>query len=241
MAKKAGTNVMVAERPQSVRGQLRRGMSIITPIDEIPTHGGGGAAYFLRPDGATIADILTVYPNGSQGEKKFSENSEYYISRQKAKGFEYVGSSLTPQAVKRIVEILASNREDEMLFLKEEIADADLALKNSDRPEVRDQQRRRKGQLTARLERVSAELDGDKLTAELEEIARAQRLAKVDPNILAVMREMVGDLNQKFITHFQKRLESGDGQTVLRTNDVFDQAMNAGRDSLEVKLQRAAQ
>lgn len=192
--------------PRSERGRRRRVATEVTPVQEIRWRSpgvNGPWAYYLRKDGATIRDALILYPNGaklpqSEDEKgRYSRNADYYQLRQARKGLEYLGPSLTPDAVKRLVETIAANRDDEALDLEDQIAECEYTIKNTDRPEMRDHQRKRKEQLTRRLEFVTRELDAEELSNELNDIARAQRLARVDPKILDVMKEMIGEVNER--------------------------------------------
>ena len=204
----------------SERGRRIRGEAILRPIDQVPVVPGGdryettGAwAYYIRLDGATITDALTCYPNGGIPDidnvslrNRYGTNAEYYRERQRRRGLEFIGSKLTEQGMARLVEVLESNRDDEILFLEEEIADARDVAKSSDLPDVRNQAKRRVLQLTRRLETIRQGFDPDELLAELNEIARAQQLAKVDPNVLRVMRSMIGESNDRMlekIAHFQ--------------------------------------
>ncbi len=202
---------------RSRRGLARRGMGgqALTPLEQIPARPGGttGAwAYYVRPEGATIRDALICYPNGARlpaSEDKrgaYSENAEYYQARMKRKGIEYIGATLTADGIRRLVEVLGQNQEDEALDLREQIQMCDYDIQNTDSPETRDAQRKRKLQLGRRLEYVETPLDADALILELEEISRAQRMANLDPQILAVMREMVGAETARFtllLEHFQ--------------------------------------
>lgn len=212
---------MTTQAPrQSARGRRIRDEQVLTPLDQIQRPPGndqvdatGAWAYYLRLDGATIGEALVLYPNGGYPDiddvrmrERYGANAEYYRQRQRRRGLEYVGQQLNEQAMKRLVEILAENREDEVLFLQEEIADAKDLAKSSDLPAVRDQAKRRVRQLTRRLEMIEAGFDPDALLGELNDIARAQQLAKVDPNVLRVMRSMIGEVNEKMaasIAHFQ--------------------------------------
>jgi len=214
--------VAEAERPQASQRRRRRGEQVLTPMEQIPQPPGqaagvehtGAWAYYMRDTGATITDVLTIYPKGGIPDladvrlrDRYSENAEYYRRRQARRGLEYVGQKLTEASMKRLVEIMASNREDEELFLREEIADAKDVAISSDLPDVRNQAKRRINQLERRLEMLLAPFDPDALLTELNEIARAQQLAKVDPNVLRVMRSMIGEVNEKMearISYFQK-------------------------------------
>lgn len=228
--------------PRSERGRRRRqtGASQLTPLQEIRWRSpgvNGPWAYYLRPDGATIRDALILYPNGAQlprseDEKgRYSENAEYYQRRQARKGFQYLGPTLTPEGVRLLIETISRNREDEVLDLEDQIGECDYTIQNSDRPEVRDNQRKRRDQLRARLERVSQELDAEALSAELTEIARAQRLARVDPKVLEVMREMVGEVNDRLMNTIAQ--VSNRGRSPVGVDMGEDPAMHQGKAHIE--------
>lgn len=218
-------------QPRSVRGQRRRqrDMQVLAPIDQIrgrPADITGAWAYYINPEGATIRDALILYPNGAQLSRqedprgKFSENAAYYQQRQARKGLEYIGPTLTESGVRRLVEVLQANKDDEILDLEDQIAECESDIANSDRPEVRDGQRRRRAQLTKRLETVRRGFDPDALIAELNQIAQAQRLARVDPNVLAVMREMTSSLDAKLadmVSRFQSTATGPDSNDAVWT------------------------
>src|SRR3990167_3902005 len=181
--------VQVSERRRRIRDE-----AILRPIDQIERPPGGNGvdatgawAYYIRADGATIGEALVLYPNGGipdmdvqRMRARYGANAEYYRERQRRRGLEYVGQHLTESGMKRLVEVLESNREEEDLFLQEEIADARDMLKTADIPEVRNQARRRVRQLERRLEMIRTPFDPDELLTELNDIARAEQLAKID-------------------------------------------------------------
>ena len=217
------------------RALARRGSTkTLTAIEQIRPYNPNSVpdksagAYYLRPDGATIADALIWYPNGAVHDReydpkgKYSENASYYQERQRRKGFEYVGPMLTVAGATRLVQILEANRDAEIERLEDEIALAEHTIQNTDRPEVRDQQRKRRGQFLARLERVKAPFDPDALVAQLTEIANAQEMASVPPQVMRVMRRMLGAQNDALIARFTRK--AGVGQE--------DEAMFAGVDSI---------
>ena len=217
------TESVVAEagRPRSKKGKQAYEGNIVRPIDEIPIMGGGTAvevtgswAYFLRPDGATISEVLTLYPNGGipdiadeRMKVRYGANASYYRERQAAKGFTYIGQTLNENAVRQIVKVLANNREDEILFCEDELANCEHVIASSDVPEVRDQARKRRGAFQRRLDTMRQPLDAEALISELNDIARAQMLASVDPNVMRVMKAMIGEVNDNvasLVSRFQK-------------------------------------
>lgn len=206
--------------PRSRRGRGLYQETVLTPLQQIPVmpsqtagYSAGAWAYYLRPDGETISDILILLPNGgipdiddSRKKDRLSTNASYYQLRQSKKGFEYIGQVLTEPGVRRLVEIMAANREDAILFCEDEIVNARFASKNSDRPEIRDRERKRAEQFERRLTYLQQPIDPEALVAELKEIARAQMLANVDPNVLRVMKSMLGEVNERMeaaLEHFQ--------------------------------------
>ena len=209
----------VAER-QSERGRQLRNEAILRPIDQIRQIPGGNGvdatgawAYYIRTDGATIRDALILCPNGGIPEMdnerlrmRYGTYAEYYRQRQARKGFEYIGPHLREDGVRRLLQVMEANREDESLFLEEEITDAKDLIKNSDLPEVRNQAKRRVRQLERRLETIRQGFDPDELANELNDIARAQQLAQVPPAVLRVMRSMIGEVNDRVaaqVEHFR--------------------------------------
>ena len=217
-----GGGVAVAERPRSIRGRRMREGDVLTPLEQIrmqPAGNTGAWGYYLRPDGATIRDALVISPNGGVPDldnarlrARYGTNASEYRARAEAKGFEFIGSKLTPEGVRRLIQVMANNREDEMLYCQELIEECDDVLSNSDRPEIRDQARKRKGQLQKRIDTILEPFDADKLLGELDEIARAQMLANVDPNILRVIRSMVGEVNEsmaKAVERFTRGKQTG--------------------------------
>lgn len=226
----AAAPVAVAERPdgpRSERGRRRasRDMQMLSPLEQIrarPAPTTGPWAYYLRLDGATIRDALILYPNGAKlpqsedARGRYSENADYYQARQRAKGLEYIGPVLTAPGVKRLIEVLEANKSDEILDLEDQIAACDNDIKNSDRPDWRDNQRKRKAKLQRRLDHVRMPLNAEEMTTELNEIARAQRLSRVAPETLAVMREMMGEQDQKFqraLDRFKSTGSAPDGES----------------------------
>lgn len=176
----------------------------------------GPWAYYLRPDGITISSALIRYPNGGvlprneDPRGRYSENAQYYQQRNARKGFIYVGTTLTTEGAHRLVEILARNRPDAVERLKDEIAECEVF--QSDIPERRQQMRRRREQLLLVLSRVEQPFNPDNLVAELAEIARAQRMAKVSPETLAVMREMLASQGQAFDAKFAEMVKHFEGK-----------------------------
>lgn len=202
----------------------------------------GGWCYYIRPDGATIRDALILYPNGGvpdiddqRMKARYGTNSDYYKARQERKGLEYIGPSLTEGGIQRLVQVLERNREDEILFMEDEIADAQDVAKTSDLPDVRNQAKRRVRQLTRRLELLKQPLDADAMEAELKDIARAQSLARVDPNVLRTMRAMLGELDEKLtakIAFFQQGKSAGDGSVKLSATGATNGSEFEGKDNL---------
>ena len=216
------SSVAVMEKPaeeprRSLRGQRRYTEADLTPLEQIrmqPMNITGAWAYYLRPEGATIREALITYPNGGvpdlddkRLQAKYGTNAEYFRERQRQKGFTYLGQTLNEQAMKLLVDTLARNRGDYMLFLEEEIASCEYNRLNNDSQREREIAAKRKAQYKRLLDQARQPFDPDALLAELNDIARAQMLANVDPKVLRVMRAMIGEVNEKMaglVTHFQR-------------------------------------
>ena len=223
-------SVMVAEKPaqddrlERARTRVRcRQTATLTPLEQIRPYNPNSipdksaGAYYLRPDGATIGDALIWYPNGAQHDReydpqgKYSENAAYYQERQRRKGFEYVGPVLTEAGIARLIEILEKNKDAEVERLEDEILIAEDAAKTSDRPEVRDQQRKRRGQLAKRLVLVNTGIsDPEGLIRQLREIANAQEMASIPAQVMRVMRRMLGQQNDALIARFTRAGHQGE-------------------------------
>lgn len=237
---------------KSERGRRLRDEAVLRPIDQIRQIPGGNGvdatgawAYYLRPDGATIRDALILAPNGGIPEmdnerlrQRYGMNAEHYRNKAARKGFEYIGPHLREEGVRRLLQILETNREDEILFLTEELEDARDTIKNSDRPEVRDQAKRRVRQLERRIETIEQGFDPDELASELNEIARAQQMAQVPPAVMRVMRSMIGESNERLaskIEHFQTGKAVAASAPGRLSRDGSDKGDGfTGKDSLEL-------
>lgn len=223
------------ESRRSMRGQRQRGEEAPGAMEQIrmvPSGVTGGWCYYLRPDGATIREALVISPNGgvpdledSKMRARYGANASEYRSIAQGKGFIPLGPVLTPQAVRQLVEVLADNREDTLLFCEEEIEKATGVLETAHVPAVKDQAGRRIGQFQKMRDTMLAPFDADALLEELNEIAQAQRLASVDPNVLRVMREMVGEVNDK-LAGMVSRFSAGKN-TTSRTTGVGDDGLGA--------------
>lgn len=220
---------------QSKRGFERRGFTthVATPMEQVrPRPGGltdGPAAYYLNPRGATIAEALIIYPNGAPMIRRGREigNAVYVQNRQRERGYEYIGPTLTPEGARRLVEIIQSNRSDFLLDLKEQVADCEHDVENSDRPDVRDNQKKRKMQLMRLVAQVQTPLDGEALVNELDQIVQAHKLAAVPPAMREAITAIAGEAASAHVLAMVNRLEggktvSGDSGTVVVTNATAD-------------------
>lgn len=241
-----------APERQSQRGRQLRNETVLRPLDQIRQIPGGNGvdatgawAYYIRPDGATIRDALILSPNGGVPEMederlrmRYGMNAEYYRTRQAKKGFEFIGPHLREAGIKRLLEVLEANRDDEDLFLQEEIADAKEVIKSSDRPDYRDQAKKRVRQLERRLETIRQGFDPDELASELNDIARAQQLALVPPSVLRVMRSMIGEVNDRMaaqVAHFQQGKARGEAAPGRMSGSGSDRGASIdGKDSIEL-------
>src|SRR3972149_6813303 len=101
VAKQRDTQPEPGLEPRSARGKRMRGVTTITPRQEIPVHQGCAAAYYLRPDGATISEALVIYPNGNDQDKRFAKNYAHYRQPQRDRGLIYLGPTVTAGSVGR--------------------------------------------------------------------------------------------------------------------------------------------
>ena len=212
--------------------QVRRFRRHLTSNDEAE----GAYAYYLRPDGATISDVLIVCPNGGRPEippgtdqrtanrrRKLGTNAEYYRGRNAAKGFEYVGPKLTPEGIKRLVEILEENREDEIDYIDEKIAEAEESFRTTSDPQKRDLERDRVSALNKRRIYLTQKLDVEAMVDELNRISRAHQLASLPPNVLQVMTAMIGEAEQKMVNALlPKKVTGAQAASALGNVDFGD-------------------
>lgn len=184
--------------PASRRGTARYGANAgnLSVLDQIvPRPGGpvgGPAAYYVRLDGATIREALICQPNGAPIK---GDDGEYEQRRSAKEGMVYVGPSLTPDGITLLINTIAKNRDDYVLFLKEEIALTDADSKTADDPKQRAMQRGRCEKYRALLRQAEEPIDGAALLVELEAISQAQELASLPKNVREVMLRMVGQVN----------------------------------------------
>ncbi|TXH57199.1 MAG: hypothetical protein E6Q97_04685 [Desulfurellales bacterium] len=200
-------------KPYSRRGRREAGIREVTPLqqfrrwdDHLTTNTirDSAYAYYLRPDGATVADILVICPNGGtptiEGDARarrrkrlIGSNAGYFRDRQQAKGFIYIGQQLTREGILKMVEIMEENQPDEILWVDEQIAMAQVTLRTDPRHDHQNLAQERISRLNAVRERLTTKLDVDAIVKEMNLIAEAQRLANLPPEILAVMRQMRDD------------------------------------------------
>ncbi|MCR4339631.1 MAG: hypothetical protein NUW01_07065 [Gemmatimonadaceae bacterium] len=202
--------------PPSQRARYRRATDtvILKPLEQIRrapqvvTCAGG---YYLDPEGATIRDALHYYPNGAGPEdfgpadQKFAVDYDRHRARQAAKGFKWLGATLNAGAVRELVKTIAANRPDEVKQTEYEIENCEHTIRHSVDATQRAVAQRRYEQFKRRLELLMAPIDADALIAELDAIAKAQRLAKIAPELRAVLMEMMDDSAQKLITQLGTR------------------------------------
>lgn len=238
------------QEPRSQRSRDAARARDLRPIDEIPVVGStpgaeatGAWAYYLRdePGCATIRDIVKLIPNGGvpdldkpRERAAFGMNATSYREYYSIKGLEYIGQKLTEGAMERVVEIMDRNRQEEIDWCLDQIDEADETIKAGGTQAEREHAQLRKRKLGQRVERLRQPFDADTLVNELKDIARAQMLASVDPNVLRVMKALIGESNDAMaqkIAHFQR----GTAPDVTSDPDVpqapkgFKTARNPGK------------
>ncbi len=200
-------------KPYSRRGRREAGVNQVTPLqqfrrwdDHLTTNTirDSAYAYYLRPDGATISDILIICPNGGQPtiegdarsrrrKKLVGSNAGYFRDRQQAKGFIYIGQQLTREGIMKMIEIMEENQPDEVLWVDEQLAMANVTLRTDPRHDHQNLAQERINRLNAVKERLTTKLNVDAIVREMNLIAEAQRLANLPPEILEGMRQMRDD------------------------------------------------
>ena len=213
VAVKVPSPAPVAGEPRSARGRRRMGVSVLRPIDQIrmqPNGLTGAWCYYLRPEGATIRDALILSPNWGAPDRiadpkgRFGMNANHYRAIAAQKGFVYLGQRLDARAVRLLVETMARNREDEILFCEDEIVNCQAVLDGGATEREKAVAAKRKRQYQTRMETLLAKWEPKALIEELNDIARAQRLSSIDPNLLAVMSELVDERNTKLAALVQR-------------------------------------
>ena len=187
------------------------------PLDQIPRIGGyddiqneSAHAYYARLDGATIPEVLVMYPNGgmpslesiadpkkrARRRSQIGANALYYRGRQRARGLVFLGETLTRKGIETVVKIIELNRPYEIEEVKEEIENCDRILKNSESSKDREDARRRKLQWGKRLQMLTQELDPEELTKQLEDAARVIHLTSLPPSVRAAVMVMMAEQNK---------------------------------------------
>lgn len=222
-----------SKRGRRLRGEEAPG--VMEQIRMVPQGNTGGWCYYLRPDGATIREALVISPNGGVPDiddprlrARYGTNSAEYRAIAQRKGYIPIGPTLTPEAVTKLVEILAENRPDALLYFQEEQAKARNILETSFEPSVKEQAGKRISQFQRQIDTMLAPFDPDELLAELKEIAQANMLANVDPNVLRVMRAMVGEVNEKMASMVQ-RFAAGKKTSTVTSDDGMGTTAVPGR------------
>ena len=221
----------VAGVPRSLRGRRELSGDVPTALDQIRMLPGnasidvtGAWAYFARPDGATIREIVILQPNGGVPEHaeakmkpRYGANHMEYRQKQADKGFIFLGSTLNEAAMQIVVGILTKNRPDEILYCEDEIANCTHTIEHNDRPDIKDQARKRRASFQARLDLLNAPFDPDALIVELNEIARAQMMATLPAPMMRILKSMLGEVSASLeakIAAFQRGKALPDGASL---------------------------
>jgi len=199
--------------PETSRRRYRRGVdnAILKPIQQIrraPQVITGAGGYYLDPEGATIRDALHYYPNGAGPDEidaKYTVDYDRHRLRQAQKGFEWLGVTLNAPAVRKLVKTIQSNRKDEIKQTEYEINVCEHTIRHSVDNRQRAIAQRRYEQWKKRLELLELELDPDALIAELDGIAKAQRMAKLPPEMRALIGEMLDERQAAIVAQLTTR------------------------------------
>ena len=118
---------------RSTRGLERRGFQTrtATSLEQIRDRPGGlvggPSSYYINPRGATISEALIVSPNGAPVMNNAGRDvggSVYHQNRQKDRGYEYVGPTLTREGAKRLEQATVPIDADAMVQELNDIAAA---------------------------------------------------------------------------------------------------------------------
>lgn len=195
---------LTVPQPMSRRMRAKLAGDALKPIDQVRVPSQwvtyGAWCYYARPDGRTLRDTLILQPNGGDAPDvadprlrgRYATNSEHYRERGRQKGFIPLGSRLTPEGVRIVVDILKRNHDEAVLEAKDEIAQCNYTIQTTGSERDRAVAVKRKAQWEKLLATVLQPIDGDALVAELDEISRAQRMASFGPQQVAMFREMLG-------------------------------------------------
>lgn len=217
---------VVSEPPEAWlrRKGAPRKLTALEQIRRSPTQHEGAGAYFLNPDGATIREALIYYPNGATSAEvgKYGENYEYYHKRQADKGLHFLGATLGPDAVRRLVETLVKNRPDEIQVCQYEIVMCNATLQNSGVQREREVAARRREQFKRRLEYLMEPLDADGLIAELQEIGEAQTIAKLDPATRKAMELLLSQQRASLLGIVAKLSKAPEGRATSKAHTIAE-------------------
>ena len=211
-----GGGVAVADRPtpyQPRSQRARRQFKVVSALDQIKVfpntkadQATGAWAYYLRDTGieATIREVLITYPNGGVPDiddqklrSQYGTNADYYRQRQARKGLVFIGPVLNEEGMRKLVAIIMKNRPDAILYCEDMIANCAHDGDTLPDPKERALARRRQAIFEQRLAMLNQEIDVPELLRQLNEIARAQQLAAIDPKLLRVMRnEITANMEQ---------------------------------------------
>ena len=185
-------------------------MSALEQIRRSPTVTNGAGAYYLDKDGATIRQALIYYPNGATAAEvgKYGENSDYYHARQARKGFKYLGATLGPAAIRELVDVIVTNRPDEIKITQYKMDECDYTLRHSGVQREREIAAKRRQQFKRRLELLTQKIDVDALIQELTEIGEAQTIARLDGPTRKAMELLLRKQNERvlgIVSQLQKR------------------------------------
>ena len=232
--------------PRTKRGRRARGFDAtpLTPIQQMRRLSGGSAAYYLKTDADSmdIREILVTYPNGNgdrgtlssnpQRAEKFAKNADLYQARQRRRGLEYVGPTLTIDAARRIAQIMRTNRPDWIAFLEDEIANCKEVIAHAAEPAVKDGQRRRQAQFQKKLDEANQPFSPEKIVAELQAHIAAQKMASIDPKLVeafALMFQKELPAHVEALTKSYQTWQGPDGQSRERMHpDGVDTDLESG-------------
>ena len=149
-------------------------MNLPKPLGEV-------AAYWLRPDGATLGTAIVPLPAGNAIEReRYAKKGFRLISHVRGEDRKMVADPPEPAEIQEIVAEIESRWEAEAERLREELAEAKEMSKDGDvEHSVRTQQKRRIKSFTKVLEEIGQPIDGKALYEFFIEQRRLQILSQV--------------------------------------------------------------
>lgn len=151
--------------------------------------------YWLDPNGGTMRDAVRFDPNGAKPgegcESKYTQSWQIFQATNEDMGWIRLGHQLQKDSIKLIVETLEKNRPIEKEVMEHYRAVAAYEVTNGTNERARAIAQKSVTTYTKLIEQLEMPIDADFMISELNEIARAQRMSALSPDMRAAIREMI--------------------------------------------------